>query len=216
MHTSVVTGRSELLAAFLRDDPDLPVVIQLETHDPELLQEYVNCLHHGPQALQQGAEASVGKADANPDDNTSDEDQAVADLVLEKFIELYILAMELIDLKTTNMIIGEIILASDSFGCIPTQGPVSLAYASTAKGDPLRTLLRDFWVYRSASTETDSECLRTAGFPAECVQDIAIELLDIAKLHFTDFDKVFKDLCSDDLCHYHNHNAMHPECVHTE
>lgn len=147
MHTSVVTARSGLLAAFLKDDPDMPVVIQLETHDPELFQEYVNCVHSGPQALQKWAKASVVKADTNPDDNTIYPEQVAADLVFEKFIELYILALELIDLKTANMVIGEIMRTYDSFGCIPTEGPVSLAYASTAKGDPLRTLMCDYWVY---------------------------------------------------------------------
>ena len=179
MHTSVVTGRSEFLAASLRAEPDMPAVIQLETQDPELFQEYVNCLHHGPQALRQWAKASVAKADANPD---------------------------------ANMIVGEIMLTSDSFGRIPTHGPVSLAYASTAKGDPLRKLLRDYWIYQSVSTRTDSERLRTADFPAECVQDIAIELLEIADTHFDDFAKAFKDLCSDDVCRYHHHSEMHPDC----
>ena len=212
MHTSVVTGRSEFLAASLRFEPDMPAVIQLETQDPELFQEYVNCLHHGPQALRQWAKASVAKADANPDANTRDADQAVADLIFEKLIGMYILALELIDFKTANMIVGEIMLTSDSFGRIPTHGPVSLAYASTAKGDPLRKLLRDYWIYQSVSTRTDSERLRTADFPAECVQDIAIELLEIADTHFDDFAKAFKDLCSDDVCRYHHHSEMHPDC----
>jgi len=190
-------------------------VVYLEDHDPELFQEYVHCVYFGPQALQQWVQASVIKTEANPDGNTRDEKQATADLVFGKLIGLHIIADSLIDFKTANMVTNEILRTSDVLGFIPTQGPVSLAYASTEKSSPLRRLLRDFWVYQSVSTQTDSEHLRTAGFPAECVQDIAIDMIRIASSdpNNTNFNQAFKDFCFDDACRYHHHNRLHPACV---
>lgn len=98
-------------------------------------------------------------------------------MIFERLIRLYLLAERMADLKTANIAIGEIICASDHLGYITMQGPISLAYASTAKDHPLCTLLRDYWIYESNAN--DAECLRAAGFPSECVLDIAIELLTI-------------------------------------
>jgi hypothetical protein len=212
----VIIGRSVDLAELLESGPnDQKKVVYLRNHDPELFQEYVHCVYFGPQALRQWAQASEVKTEANSDGSTRDEKQTAADLVFKKLVGLYLLAVRLVDFKTANMVTDEIIRASDALACIPTQGPVSLAYASTGTGSPLRRLLRDFWIYQSASTQTDSEHLRTAGFPAECVQDIAIDMIRIASSDpdNTNFDQAFKDFYFDEACRYHHHNRLHPACV---
>jgi hypothetical protein len=81
------------------------------------------------------------------------------------------------------------------------------------KGSPLRTLLRDFWTYDYACTGTDRECLRADGFPSQCVKDIAIAMLAVTKEDSCDFDKTVEDICSDDVCRYHQHDELHPRCV---
>lgn len=214
MHTGVVTGRSGILATMLRVEPDnQKKVVYLENQDPELFQQYVHCVYFGPQALQKWAAASEVKKEPNPDGHARDEDQAAADLVFEKLIRLYILAAKLVDFETASMVVDKIIRTSDSLGFIPTQGPISVAYASTDKGSPLRALLRDYWIYESALIETDSERLRADNFPVECLQDIAIEMLRIVNECAGNFDETVKDLCSADVCRYHHHNGLYTRCV---
>ena len=184
--------------------------------DPELFQAYLNCVYFGPETLEQWSDASEAGVEAKPEGNTRDEKQAVADLVFEKLVRLYLLAERLVDLKTANMAVGEIVRSSNCFGVIPTQGPVSLAYGSTATGSPLRRLLRDYWIFESVSVHDGSERLRTAGFPPEFVQDIAVEMLRIVGEDFNDFDKTVMDVCCEEVCRYHQHDELHPGCVPVE
>ena len=57
------------------------------------------------------------------------------------------LADKLQDLLTANMIMDELICFSSKTNEVPKHGSISLAYSSTASSSPLRTLLRDYWVY---------------------------------------------------------------------
>jgi hypothetical protein len=225
IYTNVFTGRSGVLAALHRAGPDeQKKPANFKREDPELFQAYLNCVYFGPETVEQWADASEAEITAKPEGNTKDEKriireekQAVADLVFEKLIRLYLLAERLIDFKTANMVIAEIIRASGLFGCIPTQGPISLAYASTVKGSPLRNLLRDYWICESASTHTNHERIRAAGFPLECLQDIAIEMLRMsgevpADYSYVNF-KTVKTIWAESVCYYHQHDELHPKCV---
>jgi hypothetical protein len=219
IHTNVFTHRSGVLATLHRSEynpQNLPV--DREGEDPELFQAYLNCVYFGPETLEQWADACMAESEAEPEGKTRDEEQAVADLVFEKLIRLYLLAERLVDLRTANMALGEIIRSSMLLRVIPMQVPTSLAYASTAKDSPLRTLLRDYWVYESGSTDTDRERLRTAGFPSEFSQDIAIEMLRIVSESedYDPFDKTVKEIYSDNKCHYHQHDELHPSCIPVE
>lgn len=225
LHTNVFTGRSGVLAALHgseADDQAKPA--DLKGEDPELFQAYLNCVYCGPETLEQWADSSEAETSAKPEGSTPDEKrtirdekQAKADLVFEKLVGLYLLAERLVDSKTDNMVVAEIIRASRVLGCIPTQGLITLAYASTAKGNPLRKLIRDYWICESASTRTDPERLRAADFPSECMQDIAIEMLRTSgeiptDYHYVHF-KTVQTICSEDMCRYHQHDELHPGCV---
>lgn len=216
-HTNVFTGRSGVLAALRRSGPDDQTQpVDLGGEDPKLFQAYLNFVYFGPETVEQWADVSEAETTAKPEANTKDEKQAVADTVFEKLIRLYLLAERLIDLKTANMVIAEIIRASRLLGCIPTQSPTSLAYVSTVEGSPLRRLLRDYWFCESASTHTDHERVRAAGFPLEFLQDIAIKglrTLEVpAEYSYIRF-KNFKTICAERVCYYHQHDELHPECV---
>jgi hypothetical protein len=54
--------------------------------------------------------------------------------------------------------------------------------------------------------------LRAAGFPLECLQDIVTEMLRVAHEEEEDFRQILRDLCDDEVCRYHQHDEMHPEC----
>ena len=217
IHTNVFTGRSGVLAALRRSGPDDQTQpVDLRGEDPELFHAYLNFVYLGPETVEQWADASEAETAAKPEGNTKDEKQAVADLVFEKLIRLYLLAERLIDFKTANMVVAEIVRASRLLGCIPTQSPTSLAYASTVEGSPLRRLLRDYWLYESASTHTDHERVRAASFPLECLQDIAMEglrTLEVpAEYSYVRF-KTVKTICAERVCYYHQHDELHPKCV---
>lgn len=200
IHTNVFAGRSGVLGKV--GDSEAPV--DLKAEDPELFQAYLNCVYFGSETIDQWADEFEPL-------ETDAEEQVAADMLFEKLIRLYLLAERLIDLKTANLVIGEIIRFSDASIFIPTHIPVSLAYAATTTGSPLRKLSRDFWVYGSVNTNT--ERLRTDGFPSEFLQDIAIEMLRVAHDESArDFYSSIKNICSRNKCSYHQHDAMHPQC----
>lgn len=129
---------------------------------------------------------------------------------------LYLLCEKLIDFKAANMVIDEIVSFADEVRCIPLQAPTSLAYASTAEGSPLRALLRDYWVYDSGTVER--RVLRADGIPVECLQDVALAVLE----KFDEFPQnafvrgdlalSVRTLCVREKCRYHLHDEKHPQC----
>jgi hypothetical protein len=184
--------------------------VELEGEDPELFQSYLNCVYFGSETLEQWADAA--KVEAHSEGNTREQKQAVADSLFSKLVRMYLLAERLVDSKTANIASGEIIRSVDRLGCIPTQAPISLAYACSTRESPLRNLLRDFWIYESFSYGTSRERLRTSGFPPDFVQDIAIEMLRVASGDVLELTRTVEDICSIDECHYHQHDELHPQC----
>lgn len=130
-------------------------------------------------------------------------------------IRLYLLCEKLIDFKAANLVIDEIVRFADEVRCIPLAGPTSLAYASTVEGSPLRALLRDCWVYDSGNVERPA--LRADGFPVECLQDVALSVLE----RFDEFPQnafvrgdlalSVRTLCVREKCRYHLHDENHPQ-----
>jgi hypothetical protein len=118
------------------------------------------------------------------------------------------LAERLHDLKRANMVIGEIIRASDEVDSIPMLTPVSLAYAVVLKSSPLHNLLRDFFIYDS--TIDCDQCIQSAGVPSECMYDISVEMLRIVRTGGY-FNHEVISLQSVDICRYHPHDESHLE-----
>jgi hypothetical protein len=118
------------------------------------------------------------------------------------------LAERLLDLKTANMVIGEILRASDEVTLIPILTPISLAYATALKDSPLRNLSQDFFIYDSA-IDCD-ECIQSSGVSSECVHDITVEMLRILRTG-GHFNHEFISLESVDMCRYHPHDENHLE-----
>jgi hypothetical protein len=207
IYTNVITGQSGVLGK---------VPVDLSGEDPELFQAYLNCVYFGAETIEQWADelqALVGSDEPTESVEARREKELAADVLFTKLIQLYLLAERLVDLKTVNIVTSEIIRFSDAIRAIPTQISISLAYAATAVGSPLRRLLRDFWIYDGAVTSR--EHIRAAGFPVECLQDIAVAMLRIAHEGNPGVDlgrQNLSDLCSHEVCRYHQHDEMHPEC----
>lgn len=91
--------------------------------------------------------------------------------------------------------------------------PTSLAYDSTVEGAPLRKLVRDYWMYESSNVER--QALRASDFPVECLQDIALAVLerfDRLPLDRADLAMSPRTLCLRDKCRYPLHDRQHPQC----
>jgi hypothetical protein len=190
----------------------LEAPLDLRSEDPELFQAYLNCVYFGAETMEQWADelqASFSSDDADTSDEASSAKEAAADVLFTKLIRLYLLAARLGDLKIANQVTSEIIRFSYAIETVPTQIPTSLAYAATAAGNPLRKLLRDFWICDSAGIAKGR--LRAAGFPLECLQDIATEMFRAVR-EAGHVRETVRDLCSEEVCRYHQHDELHPEC----
>lgn len=130
-----------------------------------------------------------------------------------KLISLYLLCQKLVDLKAANMVIDEIVRFGGKVWGIPLFTPTSLAYASTAKNDPLRAMVRDYWMYKSSNVER--QALRADDFPVECLVDVALatlERFDGVPLDRADLAMSVRILCLNDKCQYPLHDDKHPQC----
>ncbi|GAB7331748.1 hypothetical protein MBLNU13_g03718t1 [Cladosporium sp. NU13] len=106
------------------------------------------------------------------------------------------------------MIMEELIKFVAETGEIPKHGATSIAYNSAASSNPLRTLLRDYWVYQMPADGADH--LKASNFPKDFLQDIATELM-LLKLGETTTKNVNWSVCSD-KCLYHQHDDEHLRC----
>jgi hypothetical protein len=210
LHTDVFVAQSGFLAAvrkpeWIAQDPEKPVDLQDE--DPELFQAYMNITYFGSETIEQWVDA----LDLPAELQTFANDEQTA--LFTRLIRLYLLCEKLIDLKAANIVIDEIVRFSDMARVIPLLVPTSLAYGSTANGASLRKLLRDYWMYESSRVERQE--LRADGFPAECLQDIALaalERLDGLPLERADINMSVRTLCLREKYRYHLHDRLHPQC----
>lgn len=126
----------------------------------------------------------------------------------ESLIKLYLLADKLQDLTTANMVMGELIRFAAQTNEIPRRAAISLAYDSTTESNPIRTLLRDYWVYQSPADGISQ--FKTGNFPKEFLQDVGADpmLLRLGKATTEDCKR---DECTD-KCLYHQHDDEHPRC----
>jgi hypothetical protein len=213
LYTSVFAGRSGVLGPVRVNGVRLEAPLDLKSEDPELFQAYLNCVYFGAETMEHWADEFQASVDFDGSD-ISDEafraKEAAADVLFTKLIRLYLLAGRLGDSKTANQVTSEIIRFSYAIETVPTQIPTSLAYAATTAGNPIRKLLRDLWIYDSAGIADGR--LRAPGFPLECLQDIATEML--RAVHEAEYVREsVRDLCSEEVCRYHQHDEMHPECT---
>jgi hypothetical protein len=209
IYTNVFTGRSGVLGKV--GGQQAPV--DLKGEDRELFQAYLNCVYFGAETIEQWADelqAPIESDESDISDEAFRAKELVADVLSDKLIRLYLLAGRLGDLKTSNLVISEIIRFSYAIETIPTQIPTSLAYAATVAGNPLRKLLRDLWIYDLDDMAKGR--LYAAGFPLECLQDIAIEMLRVVREEEEDFRRNVNELCDDEVCRYHQHDEMYPAC----
>lgn len=208
LHTSVFADNSSFLAL----EPfaiDQPRQICLDNENPNDFESYVNYVYFGLDVVEQWIETS---GHATPPHETDDQRQEAADTLFERQISLYLLAKRLKDYKTANTVVDEIVRFNFTTSRIPAQPPISLAFTSTDKDEPLRSLLKDLWIYDAG--DADIERLRTLEFPHDFVHGVAIGLLEVKNLPpdlRDDYQSVSSN-CDEDACCYHSHDEKHPRC----
>lgn len=207
--------RSKYLAAcharWLSQDQRRPVVLKKE--NPRLFQKYLDCVLSGSNTVEQWEKTSDGSH--GMDDWVSLEAE---DAVLDELISLCLLAIRLEDYHTANAVIDEIVRFNRLSDYSERVNATKLAYESTRKGHPLRLLMRDWWIHEQCELKYD--LLTCREYHPEFVQDVAVgsvhALNDLRRQdpgstptrHLRNIDSNI----SEDVCHYHVHDDLHPPC----
>jgi hypothetical protein len=132
----------------------------------------------------------------------------LSDAGSKALIKLYLLADKLQDLTTANMVMDELMDFVAKAAQIPRYTPTSLAYNSTAGSNPLRALLRDYWIYQMPNDGAD--LLKANNFPKDFLRDVAAEFMLLRLGKATTQDRK-RDKCPE-KCLYHQHDDEHPLC----
>ena len=180
--------------------------VDLKDEDPDVLNEYMNCVYVGQKAL----EHFSGNVKSHA--NGGHQDEAIAGL--QALIRLYLFAEKLQDLTTANMVIDEIMRFSDIAEWVPDSSNFRDVYDNTTPQSTLRRLMRDYWLYEMSPTYDRA----LHELPVELMQDILGETLRIKdKEKYTTVQKAFdKDLSfatKVDICRYHQHDDKCRKCA---
>ena len=123
---------------------------------------------------------------------------------------MYLLADKLNDVLTSNLVMDEIVQKSEEWQRIPSEDEVALAYSSTVKGNPLRTICRDYYVHESSTAMLEN--FQEDTVPFQFVKDVLLEF-EILEKNKAPHDGESKVKCVNrEKCHYHQHDDEHPKC----
>lgn len=185
VHHSVLIERSPFFRAARSDrwtsqTEDLPT--KLDDHEVEAFQDYLYCVYKDRVPL-----VTMNK-DAN----------------FTRLVKLYILADKVGDLRTSNMVIDEIIRHSDATQAIPSESVLALVYDCTPPKSPLRKLMVDYWTHECPTLlNEDAEKL-----PEAMLVELAREFAKAIECGEIDRRPTHEQKCR----HYHQHGEGEPEC----
>jgi hypothetical protein len=94
----------------------------------------------------------------------------------EALVRLYLLASKLPDFEMMNLAIDALVRMVGEDGLIPAQ--VNLVYSSTKRGDPLRALIGDVYIYEAESSECH-EFLQTPELHLDFWRDISLKYFEL-------------------------------------
>lgn len=166
VHRDIITKRSKFFEAARSErwtkDPSKPV--DLKHHEPEIFAMYLHCIY-----FDQVQETTADYTDIDTvKEAPSGRRQEVADGMFEARVKLYLLADEMQDRPSTNLVINDLARLTASLSLYPSGRAVGLAYASSLEGSPLRRLLVDLTLH-------DSPILPKGNYPSEYLQDVIAE-----------------------------------------
>jgi hypothetical protein len=193
VHRQPFTERSKFLEAATssRWTSGTKKPVDVTEHAPEVFASYMQCIYHGS--------VSVPELPEYSDDNC-----------LGGLIALYLLADQLNDVITANLVIDETMRASEEFRRLPHNSDLTLVYESTIAGNPLRKLCRDYYVYEArASLLEDFE---EDVLPFQFVKDVLLEFENLASDNVPYFGRGKTKCVKRERCYYHRHDDEHPRC----
>ena len=165
--------------------------VDLTEHEPEIFDSYMQCVYLGSVTAPELPNHAGGKA-------------------LGSLVMLYLLAEKLKDVATTNLVIDEIMWASEEHHELPCDADVTLAYTSTVAGNPLRNLCRDYYVYEAPPDELVD--IHRGKFPSQFLQDVILELKRLATEKEPGDRRRMVRYVMREKCCYHQHDDEHPRC----
>lgn len=178
------------------------MTVVLKGQEPEVLKMYADCVKFGTDEIGCLGDEYDKSLKPKLPNATQEEKQKTADAVFVKLIDLYLLARYLEDGETAHTVIDHIVHLSDDIHMIPSTS-VDLAYSRTEKGDRLRQLMCDFWIYETAAT--GSKRLLDQVHDVEAKRDIGLGLLEFMA-PVPGFQKSVAEDWFSDKCHYHDHS----------
>jgi hypothetical protein len=186
LHRDLMVQRSEFFRAarsekWIKDKPTRPT--SLEHEDPEVFAAYVhavyfdririegleleddgdNGLFESNAALEETLPKKNGKI---PTGRSLHRRKSYARF--ERLVKLYILSNMLLDDRTANMIVNEMMRTRKLVRWIPDHDAVQLLYRSTVAGDSMRNIICDYYV-----SLTINAPLLKDGYPADFLSDLA-------------------------------------------
>jgi hypothetical protein len=112
------------------------------------------------------------------------------------------------------MVMDRLVCYSDEVELVPGSKYAKMVYKSTARGSPLRAVLRDYVIHESSSQYFEYD--KPSNFPRQFLTDIALGYLEIKRLNESKpatVDGAFRvNVSTMARCHYHIHNSAVPCC----
>lgn len=92
---------------------------------------------------------------------------------MQDLVNLYLLANKLMDPVTANLVINQLVLFVSAHRISVSDHIATLVYSSTSPGNPLRNLVRDWFIHEAGRQKRDAQRLKA--LPRELLEDIIIE-----------------------------------------
>jgi hypothetical protein len=220
VHHDLITQRSEFFRAarsLCWTEPGK--VTRLVDDDPHIFSAYLSCLYFGAKFMdRQGGRPRQGdsipssdlesgsSADVNDYPDDDDDDKMIDGVVAKKFgpcaehienvrflIDIYLLADKYLDPTTANPVIDKLAKFVVGKPWTTDEATISHVYASTGDRNPLRKLVRDWWLFSADQSWALERPKSDRQLPLEFLQDLIIETSGLRKAYGPGPD-IFKGL----------------------
>jgi hypothetical protein len=205
VHHDLITQRSEFFRAarsLCWTEPGK--VTRLVDDDPHIFSAYLSCLYFGADFMdrqdgkpRQGDSSSGSSADVDDNDGDDDDDDKMLDGVIAKkfgpyaehienvrfLVDIYLLADEYLDPSTANLVIEKLAKFVVGKPWTTDEATISHVYASTRDQNPLRKLVRDWWLFSADQSWALERPKPDWGLPLEFLQDLIIETSRMRKTY---------------------------------
>jgi len=121
--------------------------------------------------------SDIVEDDVSIDYNTSYDEQhdEVDDAITRVLIKLYVLADKLLDPRTANLVIDELVRHVDASSNLPSVHFINIVYQCTPVGSPLRALFRDWHIHEADYTWCQTQFEIKWDLPVDFLKDLLVQ-----------------------------------------